>query len=697
VRITEYQTELGCFGKQKKKKKKKYIKHTNDFTGIIISKKKRVEGSWYFAAHFLKKTDKIENSRLEDLAVPENLRNRALFLSLEFDATSNISQIFLQFENEEDKTKVENCLKNLITTHDELTPADHQMLRLWRIFNEVDANRKGKLNKNEIIKFFKRVEIKYSDVKNTVEQTLRTKNQSDGWAKGMTVSDGLDWAEVKFLYGQLLIPESLRSLLKKNDKTNDGQISRSEFMDFLISQKMEYVYLRDKHGEMQSYCSNNESDVSKVMKIFDRDGSENMTQEEFNAFILKCCNAIDPKAYTFHQDMKRPMTEYYIASSHNTYLEGDQLNGPCSLQAYIRSIQRGCRCVEIDCWNDDDEPSVYHGYCPCKRTRLAFRDVVNECAKYAFEEDKPYSKFPFILSLENHCNIRNQKKMADYIKEAFGERLVTRQLRSDEDKMPSPEEIGPRCIVKGKKLKEIALSDVADSNNDDYDLVDEEDESAETEHGEKEAADTDTDGRTPKKKLKLHRDLSDITIYTVSRHLKSFNAPAAGDDYKYISSIKEGKGEDIIKEESANFVKHTNRELARIYPNGSRFYSDNYDPMPFWAHGCQVVALNYQTDCKERLKNQIMFQINGNCGYVRKPSLLRSPNFDPNDKNQVPVDKTKFTIKIISGQQFHNARKNSGKAGDVCDPYVRLELVSGSKLEDPQKHKTSTVKNNGFK
>ena len=337
VRITDYQTVQGCFGKQKKNKRKRYIYHTNDFTGIIISKEKSAKNSWYFPVLFLKKVeDKIEDSWLEDFAVPESIRMRALFLLLEFDATSNISQIFLQFDNENDKTNVECCLQNLIATHAELTPADHQMLRLWRIFNEVDANRKGKLNKKEINEFFKRVEIKYSDeFKNTVEQTLRKTNKGEGWEKGMTTSDGLDWGELKFLDGQLLIPESLRALLKKNDKTNDGQISLSEFKDFLNCQKMEYVYLKNEHGEIQTYCSSNDSEVRAVMNYFDRDGNENMTQEEFSAFIHKCCNAIDPKAFTFHQDMTRPITEYYIASSHNTYLEGDQINGPCSLQAYV--------------------------------------------------------------------------------------------------------------------------------------------------------------------------------------------------------------------------------------------------------------------------------------------------------------------------------------------------------------------------
>lgn len=63
----------------------------------------------------------------------------------------------------------------------------------------------------------------------------------------------------------------------------------------------------------------------------------------FTTFLLSACNA------AFHDekhDMTKPMPEYLISSSHNTYLVGHQLVGESTIEGYIRALLHSCRSVE---------------------------------------------------------------------------------------------------------------------------------------------------------------------------------------------------------------------------------------------------------------------------------------------------------------------------------------------------------------
>lgn len=54
----------------------------------------------------------------------------------------------------------------------------------------------------------------------------------------------------------------------------------------------------------------------------------------------------NPEHTQVTQDMTQPLNNYFIATSHNTYLTGDQLLSQSRVEMYAYVLQAGCRCVE---------------------------------------------------------------------------------------------------------------------------------------------------------------------------------------------------------------------------------------------------------------------------------------------------------------------------------------------------------------
>jgi len=174
-----------------------------------------------------------------------------------------------------------------------------------------------------------------------------------------------------------------------------------------------------------------------------------LTPLMFYALVLSRDNrAVCPaKAAALAGSLDHPMTCYWVASSHNSYLQDDQLRGHSSAEMYARLLLQGVRSLELDCWDGDKgEPIITHGHTLC--TSVSVEAVARAIRDHAFTA----SPLPVSLSLEMHCSYSQQTRIAELFRTTFGEMLLlpeeaavlacTRPL--------TPDDLHHRIIVKGK-------------------------------------------------------------------------------------------------------------------------------------------------------------------------------------------------------------------------------------------------------
>lgn len=95
-------------------------------------------------------------------------------------------------------------------------------------------------------------------------------------------------------------------------------------------------------------------------------------------------------------------------------------------------------------------------------------------------------------------------------------------------------------------------------------------------------------------KVKMSLALVALLVYTVGVKCRGFNKK---EKYaiEHVFSLSERTANKILKESMVDLVKHNRTHVVRIYPNGTRLSSSNYEPHRYWAAGAQLVAINWQT------------------------------------------------------------------------------------------------------
>uniref|UniRef100_A0A667YQQ8 Phosphoinositide phospholipase C n=1 Tax=Myripristis murdjan TaxID=586833 RepID=A0A667YQQ8_9TELE len=519
-------------------------------------------------------------------------------------------------------------------------------------------NQDGKMSYDEVKRLLQMINIDLSEQYARSLFKVRCDRSSDG---------RLDHIEIEEFCRELLRRPELDAVFR-HYSSNGCVLSTAELRDFLGDQGEDASLLHAQTliltHELNDWAQKNQF----------------MTQNGFTMYMLSLENDVfNPDHARVNQDMSRPLAHYFISSSHNTYLTKDQVTSASSTEPYIRALNQGCRCVELDCWDGDKgEPVIYHGH--TLTSKVPFKEVIETINQYAFKA----SPYPLILSLENHCSVEQQAVMAKHLRTILGSKLLTKPLSDRPLKdLPSPEELRGYILIKGKKEtphlgqlgKNSSYTSFSSSSEDEL---------------------ASSNKKDPGKVVctKLSPELSELVVYCRSVPFRGFENESEKRPNE-MSSFSESDALRLIKDSGKLFVRHNSRQLSRIYPSGQRLQSSNYDPQEMWNGGCQMVALNFQTPGEQMDLNQGRFLPNGRCGYVLKPGFLCSStsNFNPENTGGGPGHvPTQLTIRIISAQQL--PKINTDKASSIVDPQVWVE-IHGVAI-DNSRNKTHRIDNNGF-
>jgi len=566
------------------------------------------------------------------------------------------------------------------------------------IFILIDANKDGKITKEEVIEYFKKntgghqyadYYNKYATLTSKENKKVLSPNDLINFFKEVEKEELNEYESFELIinFKENLLEEDKKKLLKKISdlpKEND-KIINPEKIDEIFD---EYNKKEKESNQIQPY-----------MKI--REFSYMLNSDSLLVY--------DKDKILADVPTDRPLCDYLINSTHNTYLTGHQLHGKSSSIMYSFAMFDGYRLVELDCYDGiNQDILITHGYTLV--TKLHLKDILKELKQSAFLD----SPFPVILSIENHCDKVHQTYMAQYCKEILID-LYTFPVNPIPEYLPTLNELKGKFILKtsGKRVpSENILQPIKRREpNKFFNLL--------LKNIKKNQL---------VKKLYLKDDKSDEKInlffnngsLIYSNPLQNPNQKINEEEYdeskiETVENLELARGLhgtkfsyekldelklqpwEFVTLKSTKLIEYSKDKVKRkkiielnthcmmkAYPQS--FDSSNYDCIKCWLQGCQCAALNIQAlDDDFTLFDKVFFMQNKNQGFVLKPSklLIDSLKFEDYEKPYYTLELTIFSLTNLVRLIDATNKFNENDDEIAKDGSLKFEIYTlGSHKED---------------
>ena len=565
----------------------------------------------------------------------------------------------------------------------------------------------------------------------------------------------IQYSELLNYYRSLTNGDEFKNIFKKYSKKVDDEevISFYNLLEFFEEEQKENLNLFDianiiikfkrnitknEREELYKYldtlyAKNNleiyEEDLFKIEKKFNSNLLSIrikfhfvMNLKEFGIMLNSELNTVYNKLDE-ELDLDNPLTDYFINSTHNTYLTGHQIHGKAKSSMYSKAVLNGYRLVELDCYNgDNDTIRVTHGYTLVGEVNA--KDILIELRNNSFKN----SELPVILCIENHLDKKHQKVLVDLFNDILKDLYIFPQNPIPKF-LPNLKDLKKKFLIKcgGPRISEDKIMEPIKRKK----------------KARKESITSNyyRNQNILRKSTVFYKTIvPDIkkknNEYLLLNRKKSLASKIVynGDD-KNIDLDEENENEDIIEtldkirglngtkfkfneiekmnyqpwemvtlkcnkclsysstfEKRVKMINFSKNTLIKVYPQN--FDSTNYNIIQWWLLGANIAALNIQANLDDfTLYDKVFFLQNQNLGFVKKPDKLL---FDSNEYESYKKPYFKVTLNIISIFALSKLLDETGIKIRKGNSFYLEVYILGCKEEEEKNEKYKFYLTDGF-